>query len=135
MPAKNILFIMCDRLRFDYLGCTGHPTIRTPNIDRLAARGVTFANAHCQSPVCGPSRASVHTGRYVSSHGSTTLFMPLKVGEMNIGDHLNPLGMRHKCRCASLGIPNATTGRDRPCHANLQAGGVDGAETQTGGGA
>ena len=44
MAHKNILFIMCDQLRFDYLGCTGHPTIKTPNIDALAARGVTFSN-------------------------------------------------------------------------------------------
>ena len=94
MARKNILFIMCDQLRFDYLGCTGHPTIRTPNIDALAARGVTFANAYCQSPICGPSRMSAYTGRYVSSHGSSSNFMPLRIGERNIGHHLNPLGMR-----------------------------------------
>ena len=40
--AKNILFIMCDQLRWDYLSCAGHPTLKTPNIDRLAARGVRF---------------------------------------------------------------------------------------------
>ena len=95
MPrTKNILFIMCDQLRFDYLGCTGHPTIRTPNIDRLAARGVTFSNTYCQSPICGPSRMSTYTGRYVSSHGAQSNFAPLKVGERNIGHFLNPLGMR-----------------------------------------
>ena len=43
MPLKpNILFIMADQLRWDYLGCSGHPHIRTPNIDRLAAKGVAF---------------------------------------------------------------------------------------------
>lgn len=94
MPHKNILFIMCDQLRFDYLGCTGHPTIKTPNIDALAARGVTFSNTYCQSPVCGPSRASILTGRYVSAHGSASNFAPLRIGEKNIGHHLNPLGMR-----------------------------------------
>ena len=94
MSHKNILFIMCDQLRFDYLGCSGHPTIRTPNIDRLAARGVRFSNAYCQSPICGPSRMSAYTGRYVSSHGSSSNFAPLRVGEKNIGHHLNPLGMR-----------------------------------------
>ena len=94
MAHKNILFIMCDQLRYDYLGCTGHPTIRTPNIDRLAARGVMFSNAYCQSPICGPSRMSAYTGRYVSSHGSSSNFAPLRVGEMNIGHHLNPLGVR-----------------------------------------
>lgn len=92
--TRNILFIMCDQLRFDYLGCAGHPSIRTPNIDRLAARGVRFARAYAQSPICGPSRMSLYTGRYVISHGSTWNMAPLRVGEWNIGDHLNPLGMR-----------------------------------------
>jgi len=94
MTRKNILFIMCDQLRFDYLGCTGHPTIKTPNIDALAARGVTFANTYVQSPISGPSRACTYTGRYMSAHGATSNFTPLPVGEQNIGHHLNPLGMR-----------------------------------------
>jgi cytochrome P450 len=52
--AGNILFIMCDQLRWDYLSCYGHPHLHTPNIDRLAARGVRFDRAYVQSPVCGP---------------------------------------------------------------------------------
>ena len=55
MP-RNVLWIMCDQLRYDYLGCTGHPTLKTPNIDALAERGVRFSNAYVQSPICGPSR-------------------------------------------------------------------------------
>ena len=94
MGAKNILFIMCDQLRWDYLACYGHETIRTPNIDKLAAKGVRFDRAYVQSPICGPSRMSFYTGRYARSHGSTWNNAPLRVGEMNIGDHLNPLGMR-----------------------------------------
>tara|TARA_B100001142_G_scaffold328963_1_gene390571 strand:- start:1154 stop:2791 length:1638 start_codon:yes stop_codon:yes gene_type:complete len=94
MAKKNILFIMCDQLRYDYLGCTGHPTIKTPNIDALAARGVTFSNTFCQSPICGPSRASIYSGRYISSHGTCSNHAPLRIGEKNIGDHLNPLGVR-----------------------------------------
>ena len=43
MPVRNILFIMCDQLRWDYLSCTGHPRLATPNIDALAARGVLFS--------------------------------------------------------------------------------------------
>lgn len=93
MP-KNVLFIMCDQLRWDYLSCTGHPHLHTPNIDRLAARGVLFDRAYVQSPICGPSRMSFYTGRYVSSHGSTWNNIPLKVGEMTLGDHLRPLGVR-----------------------------------------
>lgn len=94
MSRKNVLFIMCDQLRYDYLGCTGHPTIRTPNIDALAARGVIFGQTYCQSPICGPSRMSTYTGRYASSHGALSNFAPLRLGERNIDDHLNPLGVR-----------------------------------------
>ena len=92
--GRNILFIMCDQLRWDYLGCAGHPHIRTPHIDALAARGVRFDRAYCQSPICGPSRMSFYTGRYVRSHGSTWNGVPLRVGEMTLGDHLHPLGYR-----------------------------------------
>ena len=91
---RNILFIMCDQLRWDYLSCAGHKTLHTPNIDALAARGVRFGNAYVQSPICGPSRMSFYTGRYMSSHGATANFVPLRVGERNIGDHLKPLGVR-----------------------------------------
>lgn len=92
--SRNILFIMCDQLRFDYLGCAGHLSLRTPNIDALAARGVRFDRAYVQSPICGPSRMSFYTGRYVRSHGSSWNNFPLRVGEMTLGDHLAPLNMR-----------------------------------------
>jgi len=59
----NILFLICDDLNCD-LGAYGHPQVETPNIDRLAARGVLFENTHCQYPLCGPSRASFMTGMY-----------------------------------------------------------------------
>lgn len=90
----NILFIMCDQLRYDYLSCSGHQSLKTPHIDSLAAGGVRFSNAYVQSPICGPSRMSFYTGRYVRSHGSTWNNFPLRVGEMTMGDHLRPLGMQ-----------------------------------------
>lgn len=93
-PKKNILWIMADQLRWDYLSCYGHPVLQTPNIDALAARGVRFTNAYVNSPVCGPSRMSFYTGRHVSSHGSTWNGVPLRVGEPTLGDHLRPLGYR-----------------------------------------
>ncbi len=92
--TKNVLFIMCDQLRWDYLSCAGHPGLDTPHIDALAKRGVRFDRAYVQSTICGPSRMSFYTGRYVSSHGSTWNNVPLKVGEMTLGDHLRPLGVR-----------------------------------------
>ena len=92
--SKNILFIMCDQLRWDYLSCAGHPTLATPNIDALAGKGVRFTRAYVQSPVCGASRMSFYTGRYVQSHGAVWNGVPLKVGEMTLGDYLRPLGLR-----------------------------------------
>jgi arylsulfatase A-like enzyme len=89
----NVLFIMCDQLRWDYLSCYGHPHLHTPHIDRLAARGVRFNKAYVQSTICGPSRMSFYTGRYVSSHGSSWNGYPLKVGELTLGDHLRGLGV------------------------------------------
>lgn len=63
MPKPNVLFIAVDDLN-DWVGfLQGHPQTRTPNIDRLAARGVAFANASCASPLCAPSRAAVFSGR------------------------------------------------------------------------
>lgn len=61
-PKPNVLFIAIDDLN-DWIGCMdGHPQAHTPNIDRLAARGLLFTNAHCASPACKPSRAAVFTG-------------------------------------------------------------------------
>jgi arylsulfatase A-like enzyme len=63
----NILWIMADQFRADCLGCLGHPAAQTPNLDRLAAEGILFENAFCQSPVCMASRGSLFTGRYPST--------------------------------------------------------------------
>lgn len=91
--AKNVLFIMFDQLRWDYLSCYGHKSLHTPNIDRLATMGVQFTRAYIQSPICGSSRMSTYTGRYVHSHGASWNGIPLKVGEITMGDHLRKAGM------------------------------------------
>ena len=90
--AKNILFIMFDQLRFDYLSCYGHPHLHTPHIDGLAAKGVRFSRCYVQSPVCGAARMSAYTGRYVHSHGASWNNVPLRVGEPTLGDHLRKTG-------------------------------------------
>ena len=89
----NILFIMYDQLRFDYLSCAGHPHLHTPHFDRVAQMGVRFTNAHIQSPICGASRMCTYTGRYASSHGAQWNGFPLRVGEQTMGDHLRRAGM------------------------------------------
>ncbi len=92
--VRNILFIMCDQLRADYLSCYGHPRLATLNIDRLAAMGTRFTRAYVQGSVCGPSRMSYYTGRYVMSHGATWNFVPLPAGERTLGDYLRAAGLR-----------------------------------------
>jgi len=67
--GHNILWLMADQLRADTFGYIGHPFIKTPNLDKLAAGGAVFKNAYCSSPVCMPSRATMLTGYYLPRHG------------------------------------------------------------------
>ena len=66
----NILIIMSDEHAPQYSSVYGHPLVQSPNMERLADMGVTFDNAYCNSPICGPSRMSFMTGRYVNRIGS-----------------------------------------------------------------
>ena len=73
MPNKpNFLLFITDQHRADCLGCMGHPVVKTPNIDALAASGTLFEDFHVAAPVCMPNRASLMTGRMPSVHGLRT---------------------------------------------------------------
>ena len=65
----NVLFILSDEHNRGVTGCYGNPFVKTPNLDALAARGVVFENAYCNSPICVPSRAALATGDYVHRTG------------------------------------------------------------------
>ncbi|MHC4539250.1 MAG: sulfatase-like hydrolase/transferase [Planctomycetota bacterium] len=62
----NILFILADNYNPNVVGCAGHPIVKTPNIDRLAAKGTYFSNCYCGSPLCAPARASLISGMFPS---------------------------------------------------------------------
>ena len=68
----NIVFILTDDQRWDELGITGHPFLKTPNIDRIGKEGALFRNFFVVIPLCSPSRASFLTSQYPHKHGVTT---------------------------------------------------------------
>jgi len=93
-PAKrpNILFLMSDQHRWDFLGCMGHPLVQTPVLDRLASQGTLFDAAYCQYPVCVPSRMTIITGRYAHSHGAIGNLYALPQDQQTIAGHLKTFG-------------------------------------------
>lgn len=86
-----ILFIT-DQQRFDHLGCNGHPVLKTPNIDELAAEGVAHDRFYVASPVCMPNRASLMTCRMPSSHGVRSNGIPLARGNVTFVEMLRAAG-------------------------------------------
>jgi N-sulfoglucosamine sulfohydrolase len=94
----NMLLVTCHDLG-RYLGCYGRTTVRTPNLDALAADGVRFGRAFCTAPQCSPSRASLVTGRYPHSNGMMGLSQgdfgwALHPGERHLGGFLRDAGYR-----------------------------------------
>ena len=65
----NIVVVLVDDLRWDEIGCAGHPFVRTPHIDRIAREGARFRNGFCTTPLCSPVRACLLTGLYTHHHG------------------------------------------------------------------
>ena len=122
----NVLFMMADDLN-NSLGCYGHPLVKSPNLDRLAARGVRFQNAACQFPLCGPSRNSMLTGLYPNSTGILT---NSQLFRQTIPKHVSlPQAFRRDgyfaARIGKLyhyGVPNSigTNGHDDPASWELE---------------
>lgn len=79
----NLIFLMTDDQRYDSLGCTGNPVVRTPSIDDLARRGVTFDRSFVTTAICMTSRASVMTGQYAARHGVWDFSTPLTPGQLS----------------------------------------------------
>jgi N-acetylglucosamine-6-sulfatase len=74
---RNIIFILIDDMRWDSMGCMGHPFLQTPNLDRLARGGCLFRNSFVTTSLCSPSRASILSGQYAHVHGVLDNSTPL----------------------------------------------------------
>lgn len=90
----NILLVTADQWRADCLGIAGHPVVKTPNIDRLAACGTWFAQHYAQCSPCGPSRASLYTGLYQMNHRVVRNGTPLDRRHDTIALAMRRLGYR-----------------------------------------
>ena len=88
----NFILFINDQHRHDYLGCYGHPVVKTPNIDSIAARGVAFDEFYVASPVCMPNRATLMTGRMPSVHGVRSNGIPLSRDAVTFVDLLRAAG-------------------------------------------
>jgi arylsulfatase A-like enzyme len=94
-PARpNFILFITDQHRADFLGCYGHPLLRTPHIDSIAARGTAFDRFYVASPVCMPNRASLMTGRMPSLHGVRSNGIPLSMNAVTFVDLLCEAGYR-----------------------------------------
>jgi arylsulfatase A-like enzyme len=90
----NFLLFITDQHRADFLGCYGHPVLRTPHIDSIAARGTAFDKFHVASPVCQPNRASLMTGRMPSVHDVRSNGIPLSMEAVTFVDLLRDAGYK-----------------------------------------
>ncbi len=91
-PRPNVVLIIADDMGWDDSGAYGHPTIRTPNIDRLAAEGMRFTNAFLTISSCSPSRASIITGRYPHNTDAEQLHWPLPAEQQTFVELLKRAG-------------------------------------------
>ncbi len=88
----NVLFITADQWRGDCLSSVGHPCLKTPNLDRLAAEGMLFKQHFAQATPCGPSRASLYTGMYLQNHRAVTNGTPLDARHTNVALEVRKAG-------------------------------------------
>jgi arylsulfatase A-like enzyme len=92
MRPPNIILIIADDLAWDDCGAYGHPTVRTPNLDRLTAEGLRFTNAFVTTSSCSPSRASIITGRYPHNTDAEQLHWPLPAQQVTFVELLKAAG-------------------------------------------
>src|SRR5262245_18726582 len=92
MKPRNVVFILADDHRYDAMGFLGHPIVRTPSLDRIAAHGVHLKNAFVTTALCSPSRASILTGQYAHKHRVVDNNNPIPPGTTFFPQHLQKAG-------------------------------------------
>lgn len=97
---RQVILIMTDTTRKDMLGCYGNEVMKTPNLDRLAERGIRYENAYTCQPVCGPARSAIFTGTFPHTNGMVT-------NSIAMGDNVKTLGQR----LSDQGIPCGYVGK------------------------
>ncbi len=112
VDRPNILFICADEHGAPFSGAMGHPIVKTPNLDRLAASGVLFRNAYCGSPVCVPARASMMSGMFPSDVSSYCNSTPFRSPVPSWGNRLREAGYD----CWATGKLDLTEGTDYGFH-------------------
>ena len=94
MKQPNILVVMADQLPPHFTGAYGHPVVQTPNIDLLAARGMRFDAAYCNSPLCAPARAAFLTGQAITRIGAWDNAAEFAASVPTFAHHLRLMGYR-----------------------------------------
>jgi len=115
--VPNVLIVCADHLRHDMLGCNGNGVIATPNVDRLAAQGVTFLNAFTPDPICVPARAAIATGNYPHrATGTKNNSGRIRDDQPRLADHFARAGYRTYAVGKLHYLPYASPGQPRLLH-------------------
>ena len=132
MTARpNILVLQSDQHSAHIMSCAGHPVVRTPNLDRLAAEGVRFSNVYCPAPLCQPSRAASLTGRHGRNTGVTTNKGYLRDDEPTFAQALQEAGY-HTAFIGKTHLGQSTRAGDSACDEWLHCKGFTDAIPQFG---
>ncbi len=145
----NLLFLMSDQHQRRASGCYGNTEVRTPNIDRLANRGLRFESAYCPSPVCVPSRGSLITGLHPHSHGAKILddalpttnrtiahyfaekgYLTAAIGKMHFVDETQRHGFAHRLHEGDFTASLTPAQRQQVRHDHGDAGGINGSASE-----
>ncbi len=133
----NVLFLISDDLN-NMLGCYGDPLAKTPNIDRLAARGVRFDRAYCSFPLCGPSRNSMLTGLYPNSTGilaNAQIFRQTIPSQLSMPQAFRNCGLLRRADRQAVSLQRSQIDRhQRPRRSRLVGDGAESGRRRSAGG-